>query len=305
VWQGWELGLAALLGLGLAGVAAFRFSRGQDKTQARLRDLGTNAPGGGPRSRWAVLSDLLNATLPTLGRPLLPPRENQRNRLQARLVKAGLHHPQAVLMFLGVRFVLLLVGGGLGLAVGLWLAQPGLLTALGAALGLLGPGLWLDWKGGKRQSLLRRGIADALDLLVLCLEGGLSFNAALPRVTSDLQEIHPELGIELAIAQREMLLGLSAGEAIRKIGVRSDIEEIRSLASVLLQSERYGASVVKALRIYADMFRQQRQQRAEEQAQKAAVNILFPTLLCIFPAIFVVILGPAALQIKALFDKMK
>jgi tight adherence protein C len=153
--------------------------------------------------------------------------------------------------------------------------------------------------------LIRRGIADALDLLVLCLEGGLSFNASLPRVTGDLDALHPELTSELLIAQREMLLGLSAGEALRKIGQRADIEEVRSLASVLLQSERYGASVVKALRIYADLFRQQRQQRAEEQAQKAAVNILFPTLLCIFPAIFVVILGPAAFQIKALFDKVK
>jgi tight adherence protein C len=102
-----------------------------------------------------------------------------------------------------------------------------------------------------------------------------------------------------------MLLGLSVGEALRKFADRADLEEVRTLASVLLQNERYGASVARALRIHADTLRQERQQKAEEQAQKAAVKILFPTLLCIFPAVFLVILGPAAFQIMAVFSRMK
>jgi tight adherence protein C len=107
------------------------------------------------------------------------------------------------------------------------------------------------------------------------------------------------------IVQREIQLGLSAGEAFKKLGDRCDLDEMRNLASVLLQSERFGASVVKALRIHADSCRLERQQRAEEMAQKAAVKILFPTLLCIFPAIFIVVLGPAAYQIANMFSQMK
>src|SRR5262249_660115 len=107
------------------------------------------------------------------------------------------------------------------------------------------------------------------------------------------------------IVQREMQLGLTAGEALKKFGERCNLEEVRSLSSVLLQSERFGASVVKALRVHADSFRLERQQRAEEMAQKAAVKILFPTLVCIFPAIFIVILGPAARQIAGIFSGMR
>jgi tight adherence protein C len=148
-------------------------------------------------------------------------------------------------------------------------------------------------------------LPDALDMLVLCVEGGVSLPQAVQRVTTELHEAHPLLGTEMDIVQREMLLGLSVGEALRKFGQRADLEDVRTLASVLLQNERYGASVARALRIHADTLRQQRQQRAEEQAQKAAVTILFPTLVCIFPAIFIVILGPAAFQIMAVCSRMK
>jgi tight adherence protein C len=109
----------------------------------------------------------------------------------------------------------------------------------------------------------------------------------------------------MEIVQHEMLLGSTAGEALQKFGTRCGLEEVRTLAGVLLQNERYGVSVAKALRIHADAMRQQRQQRVEEQAQKAAVKILFPTLLCIFPAIFIVILGPAAYRIMSIFAQMR
>jgi tight adherence protein C len=175
----------------------------------------------------------------------------------------------------------------------------------GAVLGMLAPGVWLDWCAGRRQSLLRRGLADLLDMMVLCLEGGLSLNAALQRVRAELPAVHPELAAELSIVDREMMMGLSAGEALHKLGVRADMEEVRTLGTVLQQSQRYGASTVKAMRTFADTYRVERQQLAEERARKAAVKILFPTLLCIFPAIFLVILGPAAFQIRALFENMK
>jgi tight adherence protein C len=154
-----------------------------------------------------------------------------------------------------------------------------------------------------RKRALRNAFPDALDTLVLCLEGGVGLNAAMQRVTDELQVVHPALGAEMVIIQGEMQLGLSAGEALRKFAERCGLEDVRDLASVIQQSERSGASVARALRIHADSARVERQQRAEETAQKAAVKILFPTLLCIFPAIFIVLLGPAAFQLARMFRR--
>jgi len=133
---------------------------------------------------------------------------------------------------------------------------------------------------------------------VICVEGGLSLVGAIRRVAGDLRTVHVELAAELEIVQREVQLGQTAGEALRRFGERSDMEEIRSLASVIIQAERFGAGLNKSLRIHADTLRMKRQQRAEEMAQKAGTKVLFPTLLFIFPAIFVVILGPAMIQIS-------
>jgi tight adherence protein C len=169
--------------------------------------------------------------------------------------------------------------------------------ASSSILGMIGPSFWLDGRKKKRQTNFRRSLPDALDLLVICLEGGLSLPGSLRRVGTELRTAHPVLALELNIVQREIQLGSSPGEALQKMGVRTDLEEIRSLASLITQSERYGASLVKSLHVHAETLRMKRQQRAEELAQKASVKVLFPTLLLIFPAIFVVILGPAVFQI--------
>jgi tight adherence protein C len=170
---------------------------------------------------------------------------------------------------------------------------------------MIAPSLWLDHRKRKRQASLRRALPDALDLLVLCLEGGGTLPAAIQRVAEDLEAAHPLLAAEWGIIQKEMRMGLSAGDAVRRFGERCDLEDVRELAAVLLQSERFGAGVAKALRMHADSFRAELQQRAEETAQKASVKILFPTLLCIFPAIFIVLLGPAAYQIAAMLSRTR
>jgi tight adherence protein C len=165
-------------------------------------------------------------------------------------------------------------------------------------LGMIGPSFWLDSAKAKRQTMFRRALPDALDLLVICLEGGLSLPGALKRISTELRMAHPELSAELGIVQREIQLGRPPGEALQQMGLRSDLEEIRSLASVITQAERFGASLVKSLRVHSETLRLKRHQYAEEMGQKAATKVLFPTLLFIFPAIFVVILGPAAIQIS-------
>jgi tight adherence protein C len=140
-------------------------------------------------------------------------------------------------------------------------------------------------------------LPDALDVIVVCLEAGLSISGALSRVARELGSAHPLLAQELGIVEREIQMGRSTGDAMRQLAVRFDLEELRSLAAVIKQSEQFGTSVVKAFNVYAESIRVQRHQRAEELARKAAIKILFPTVLCIFPGIFIVLLGPAAIRI--------
>jgi tight adherence protein C len=258
-----------------------------------------------------TVAQLARTALPKMAAPLVPDSEEQRSLLRARLIHAGYYSPQAMPIFLGVKMLLMVgptfIGLGLGLSRIFPLSvQHGVLGgALASILGMVGPSLWLDYRKGKRQTSLRRALPDALDILVICLEGGLSLPGALKRVANELSGVHPVLANEIKIVQREIQLGQSSGESLSHLGERSDLEEIRSLASVITQADRYGASLVKSMRVHADVLRLKRQQRAEEMAQKAGTKILFPTLLFIFPAIFVVILGPAAIQIYEMLGKMK
>ena len=303
-----------LLTSGVGYLILFRLYGDHRKAVARLRDLApaTTSPGT-PGKSWfetPSLSDIALAALPRVG-TLVSPRDNRTlARLKARLTQAGIYGPNAVTIFLGSQVLLtVLMPATAGLApflLGLLSWQRALVAGLLAAgVGMILPSVWVDFQRNKRHNELRRGLPDTLDMLVLCLEAGVSLPAALQRVTAELQVAHPPLARELNIVQREVQLGLSVGDALKKFGDRSGLEEVRNLASVILQSERYGASSVKALRLHSDSCRLERQQHAEERAQKAAVKILFPTLLCIFPAIFIVVLGPAAYQIAGLFSHMK
>jgi tight adherence protein C len=254
------------------------------------------------------MKQLARSTLPKMGAPLLPDDVEERTRLQTRLFQAGLYHRQAMVYFLGVKMLLIVVPPIIGLMggfVGLISVQWGIIA--GAVLGvsgLIGPSFWLDYRKRNRQRNFRRALPDSLDLLVICLEGGLSLPAGLRRVGSELRTAHPLLASELAIVQREVQLGLSTGEALRRFAERADLEEIRSLAALIIQTERFGASLVKALRVHADTLRQKRLFYAEEMAQKAGTKVLFPTVLLILPAMFIVVLGPAVIQIMTIFGSM-
>jgi tight adherence protein C len=242
------------------------------------------------------------SALSALPASLVAPGDTEHlRRVKMRLTEAGVYGPNAVTILLGAQFLLVVLlpvtVGGLPFALGLlsWkLALFAGLVALG--VGFLTPTFWVEYQRNKRQTELRRAVADALDMLVLCAEAGLNLPAALQRVTAEMQVVHPPLAWELNVIQREVQLGLSVGDAFLKFGDRCNLAEVRELATVLQQSERYGVGYVKALRRHSDTSRQQRQQRAEERAQKAAVKILFPTLLCILPAVFLVLLGPAVYQ---------
>ena len=304
-----QSGIIALLAVVSGGVLllllVFFFNRRSGQASQRLREAAGAAK---PAPGLAGLKETLISWLPPLGDPLAPRDAKERGRWQDRLGRAGLNHPRALPVLLGVKAFLILLGPAaflLGLLGGLSVLVSVLAGTAVSGLGFVLPGLWLDWRVARRHTILRRALPDALDMLVMCVEGGLSLSASLPRVRAELQAAHPELAAELSVAEREMMVGQSAGEALRKVGERVGLEELCSLALVLLQSQRYGASIAKAMRTYADALRTERRHRIEEKAQRAAVQILFPTLLCIFPAIFVVVLGPAAYQIRIIFSNMK
>jgi tight adherence protein C len=268
----------------------------KSRLERRLRELA-----GKPDPEGDSVGQLARTALPKMGAALMPGKEEERTRLQARLVQAGLYGRQAIAVYLGVKLLLIVTPPALGLLAGVLGLMPIgyalIFGALGGVLGMIAPSFWLDRRKARRQVGFRRALPDALDVLVICLEGGLSVPAAFKRVAGELRTAHPLLARELHIVEREVQLGRATGDAVRQFGERADLEEVRSLASVIGQSERFGASLVKALRIHAQSLREKRLQRAEEMAQKAATKILFPTLLFIFPGVFIVLLGPAAIQI--------
>lgn len=292
--------IALALGVGGLVAAILRAALGvSGRLDERLRGLNG---GPAPAAGRAAMRRLAREALPRVGTHLMPDDEDERSRLRTRLIHAGCYGRQALPIFLGAK-LLVMFGppalGALAVALGLASTRVGLLGGIYAGgAGLIAPGMWLDRRKRARQAALRRALPDALDLLVICVEGGLTLAAALVRVVDGLGSIHPGLAAELEIARREMQLGSSAGEALRHLAERADMEEIRGLASVVIQSERFGAGLAKSLRVHAETLRLRRQQRAEELAQKAATKVLVPTLFCIFPAIFVVVLGPAMIQIS-------
>jgi tight adherence protein C len=276
------------------------------RLDARLRDLtASDDPNALDQSSIASIA---RSTLPKIGTPFIPSDLEERTKLQTRLIHAGLYSHQAMVVFLGLKVFLMffpmIVGVACGL-LGLITMQWGFIAGASfAVLGMIGPSFWLDQKKAARQSNFRRSLPDALDVLVICLEGGLSLPGSLKRMSGELRTAHAVLSTELNIVQREILLGRTAGEALRKMGERTDLEEVRSLASVILQSEKFGASLVKSLRVHSETLRVKRMQRAEEMAQTAATKVLFPTVLFILPAMFVVILGPAVIHVVQIFSRL-
>jgi tight adherence protein C len=296
--------LAAFLMASTLTLLFFMFlSRPVTRLDSRLRDLSGKGPATDPMGQFA------RSALPRMGAALMPDKPEERSRLQTRLIQAGLYSRQAIYIYLGVKLLFMIVPPILGLLAALSglvdsVSKGVIIGALGGVVGMIGPSFWLDRRKAERQLAFRRALPDAMDVLVICLEGGLSLPAAFKRVAGELRGAHPSLAAELLIVEREVQLGRSTGEAMRQFGERSDLEEVRSLASVIMQSERFGASLVRALRIHADSLREKRLQHAEEMAQKAATKILFPTLLFIFPGVFIVILGPAVIHIIELFKRM-
>ncbi len=173
-----------------------------------------------------------------------------------------------------------------------------LLSLLGAiVIGMILPGLWLSWKIRGRKQRIEWGLPDFMDLSVVCVESGMGLDQTIQRVGREISLPHPDLGDELRLYGLEVNAGRTRAEALRNLAARTGVDELRSFAAVLIQADRFGTSVGQTLRVFADDLRIKRRQRAEEIAAKLAVKMVFPLILFVFPAILVVLAGPAILAI--------
>ncbi len=219
------------------------------------------------------------------------------------LAQSGFLHPDSVMIYWGCRF-----GLAIALALLVSLAMPlfgsgaaslflGSLWA--AALGWIAPVFYIGRRVRDRQNEVQRSLPDALDMLVVCVEAGLGLNQALVRVSEEIDRVSPVLSEQLVMVNLEMRAGTAREEALRHLADRTGVAEVSSLVSMLIQTDRFGTSVAHALRVQASSLRTRRRQRAEEAAAKTAVKLVFPLVIFIFPALFVIILAPAMIQIFA------
>jgi len=213
-----------------------------------------------------------------------------------KLIKAGNPMQMDPAFFIALRFVLAIVlGGGLFLVFSIsgrnWLQGLGI-SALFMALGYFLPDLWLSSKISARQKAVFRGLPDALDLLTICVEAGLGFDAAMRKVN---QKWEDDLALEFGRVIQEIGLGKLRREALRDMADRLDVAEFTSFVAAVIQSEQLGVSMAKVLRIQSDQMRVRRRQMAEEEAHRAPIKMIFPIALLIFPSILVILLGPAAM----------
>jgi tight adherence protein C len=157
--------------------------------------------------------------------------------------------------------------------------------------------LWLAWKTSKRQREIQNGLPDALDLLIVCVEAGSGLDAAILKASDELSLAYPALAEELKLITTETRAGKPRLEAFRNFAQRTGVEDVRTLVAMLIQTDRFGTSIAQALRTHAEVSRTKRRQRAEEKAAKLGVKLVFPLVFCLFPALYVVVLGPAVIKI--------
>ena len=241
-------------------------------------------------------------TLKRLG-AAIPKSPSEMGKLRLRLVHAGFRRKDAVAVFLGIRIGVALLAFAV-LAMPL-IMKPNLGLALGAAgLAYVLAGVVLARLAKGRQHRIRLSLPDALDLLVVSVEAGLGLDQALQRVGDELAFAHPELSEDLRMINLELRAGKPRVEALHNLADRTGVDDVSSLVAVLVQTDKFGTSVAQSLRVQSEVLRTKRRQRAEEAAAKTGVKMVFPLVICIFPAIWVVTLGPAAIKFVQVLSPM-
>ena len=239
---------------------------------------------------------------------LLPPSATEARKLQRQLMHAGFRSADAPIIYRAIQLAAMagfpLIVAGVCAYLGKPLGNALVYIILAFIAGFFLPRYFLSRVTKNRQRELRWGLADALDLMVVSVEAGLGLNAAMMKVASELRDVHPPIAIEFELANLEIRVGRDRDEALRNLAERTGVEDLRSLVAMLIQTDKFGTSIAKGLRVFSDGLRTKRRQRAEQAAQKAAVKLLFPLACFLFPTLFIAILGPAALNLMDVLAKM-
>ena len=234
---------------------------------------------------------------------ILPRSPADVSMVQKRLIRAGYREAAYVNIFYSSKVLVPLALCLLATVTRIYAYSPLFVYALAAGLGFLAPDFWLNNRISARKMQLHLGLPEALDLMVICVEAGLSVDKATMRTAEELRISQPAIADELSLVYLEQRAGRPRAEAWKNVGERTDVDTIRSLASILIQADKFGTSVGKTLRSHSEMLRTRRRQDAEEQAAKTTVKLTFPLVLFIFPSLFVVTLGPSMIVMLEGFEQ--
>ena len=286
-------GTIVFLAIALSGLV-FRKDPVTERLRAARRASPVDRQEPQRRSREAV-APLMERMGHVAARPFMPRSAVRQSNLRRQLMHAGIYTASAMELVVVMKVILLGFGAVAGYLVGSLMGGlfVYLLGYFGAVIGFFVPALWLRARIATRQRNLDAALPDALDLMVVCVESGLTLDAALQRVGQEIALAHPDISKEFGITHMETRVGLSRVDALRNLGQRTGSKSLRSLAAMLVQTERFGTSIAQALRVHAESLRIKRQHSAEEQAAKTTVKLAFPVVLFIFPTLLVVLGGPA------------
>jgi tight adherence protein C len=278
------------------------FTKGQPRAEKRLEKFSNpNVRREGSREKRDLVSRVLAKASPALAKPLRPKTEAEQSRLKLRLAHAGFRDEMSTTIFLGMKLAGLLVGflvGGGVAAVTTGFNMQGLLRVVAIAGGCFFiPDIVLAFLSHGRRQQIFLGLPDALDLLVVCVEAGLGLDQAMRKVSEEMKKSHGVIAEEFGLCNMQLQMGRTRAEVLHELGLRSGVDDVRALASILIQADKFGSSIAQALRVQSDAMRTRRRQIAEEKAAKTAVKLIFPLVVFIFPGIFVVLVGPAAITL--------
>lgn len=294
--------------IGFVFIAVFLFffallyliSRRKDPIQARLKDLEEGTDEYEAEKKRLLLVEAATGLF-SLGK-------GQASGTRLWLAQAGYRAPQSVFNYYGVRLFCAVFLGILTAAGAVYFHLELALTVLLPIVGLLVGGqiplAWVYWKVTRRRDEIRRSVPGVLDLIVVCVEAGLSLNAAVQKITEETKDTYRALGEELHLLNQEILIGKTRAEAFRNLARRTGVDELRSLAVMLIQSDKLGTSIAGSLRVLADSLRVKRRQQAEEAAHKTQVKLVFPLVLLVFPELMVILVGPAMINLIKTLTEM-
>ncbi len=287
------------------------FVERDDRAEQRLQELSDprKKPDDKEAKKTEAIARVLEKASPALAKPLTPKDEKEMGKLKQTLVEAGFRTDGAPMVYLSIRaicaLVFLFLGGGISLFFYGFTSAAAIRGFVIAALGFFAPTLILGQMVKRRKQQIFSGLPDALDLLVVCVEAGLGLDQAMRRVAHEMQKTYRIIADEFSLCNLQLQMGRARNQVLTDLGSRTGVDDLRSLASILIQADKFGSSIANALRVQSDAMRIKRQQIAEEKAAKTAVKLIFPLVLFIFPGIFVVLVGPAGIQMaREMFPAM-